>query len=94
MAGIVMGPLMPLDVQAGLIQGFSNWFIRMLFFVFIGTIAGIIFEILFNQFNRIERLAYFDSVVAVELPDRRQKHVLQRRLDGLLRGEAGIKGFF
>lgn len=87
-AGIVMGPLMPLDVQAGLIQGFSNWFIRMLFFVFIGAIAGIIFEILFNQFNRIERLAYFDSVV--ELPN---KICLQRRLDGLLSGEAGIKGF-
>ena len=60
----------------------------MLFFVVIGTIAGIIFEILSSQFNRIERLAYFDSVA--ELPN---KICLQRRLEGLINGNNGKKTF-
>lgn len=87
-AGIVMGPIMPLDAEIGVMQSFSNWFIRMLFFVVIGTIAGIIFEILSSQFNRIERLAYFDSVA--ELPN---KICLQRRLEGLINGNNGKKNF-
>lgn len=68
LAGIVMGPLMPLDVQLGLMQNFTNWFSRMLFFVYIGTMAGIIFEILFSQFHKVEKLAYYD--VLVELPNK------------------------
>src|SRR5690554_846330 len=86
LAGIVLGPIMPLDAEIGVMQSFSNWFIRMLFFVVIGTIAGIIFEILSSQFNRIERLAYFDSVA--ELPN---KICLQRRLEGLINGNNGKK---
>ena len=39
-AGVACGPLMPLDVDAGIAQSQSGWLIRLGFFVGIGLLAG------------------------------------------------------
>lgn len=39
-AGIICGPWMPQVVDLGLNQSFENWFVRMLFFVVIGSLTG------------------------------------------------------
>lgn len=39
-AGVLCGPLMPLDVDAGVDQSFGNWFARLLLFVVIGQIVA------------------------------------------------------
>ncbi|HLT97526.1 MAG TPA: HAMP domain-containing sensor histidine kinase, partial [Acidimicrobiia bacterium] len=39
-AGLLMGPLMPLDTSAGQAQTLGGWALRMAFFVIIGVIVG------------------------------------------------------
>lgn len=87
-AGILMGPFMPLDVELGQMQSFFNWFSRMLFYIFIGSTVGIIFEILFKQFSRVEKLAFFDQLV--NLPN---KLSLQKELDKTIESASDEESF-
>ncbi|MCH8552140.1 MAG: bifunctional diguanylate cyclase/phosphodiesterase [Natronospirillum sp.] len=45
-AGLLLGPLMPLDVQQGIAQSPANWLARLLMFVLIGGFTGSIFRAL------------------------------------------------
>lgn len=40
--GVVAGPLLPLDVRTGAAQGFSDWGMRLVFFVAIGQILALL----------------------------------------------------
>ncbi len=51
--GILVGPLMPFDTAAGIMQDFYNWFYRLLFIVLLGMIAGISADNLKQYMRRI-----------------------------------------
>lgn len=38
--GILLGPLMPIDITIGTKQAFANWFLRLIIFVIVGAISG------------------------------------------------------
>jgi len=59
-AGLLMGPLMPLDVAAGIDQPLRGWLIRMAFYVAIGALAGYAR----HRFSRLldRRRAFLSSV--------------------------------
>ncbi|MEN8141453.1 MAG: bifunctional diguanylate cyclase/phosphodiesterase [Thermodesulfobacteriota bacterium] len=59
-AGLLLGPLMPLDVSAGLSQEPGNWLLRTLFFTFVGVTAGYIFKFINFQIDYLTRQAYID----------------------------------
>jgi len=45
-AGITLGPLMPLDAAAGISQTTTSWLFRIAFFVLMGTLAGYLFRLI------------------------------------------------
>lgn len=55
-AGILLGPLMPLNTLTGEQQIFSNWFFRFSMFTVIGSVSGI-FSVTFR--NQSKKLLYY-----------------------------------
>ncbi|MFO7815517.1 MAG: EAL domain-containing protein [Halanaerobiales bacterium] len=58
-AGLMLGPYMPINTNEIIMQAHINWFFRMFFFVVIGSFAGMLFDLLEHQLNKIHRIAYF-----------------------------------
>ena len=54
-AGLTLGPFMPLDVAAGLPQTTSNWMFRVCFFILVGGFSGLISKIFNKQIGQIKR---------------------------------------
>jgi diguanylate cyclase len=69
-AGLVLGPLMPLDVEAGTSQGTLNWLTRIGFFVLIGALSGLASDTLGRQLQTIRRQGLHDQLTG--LPNRTQ----------------------
>ncbi len=67
-AGIILGPFMPINTANMAMQEAMNWSFRMFFFVLIGTIAGFLFDLLEHQLNKINRIAYFNE--STNLPNK------------------------
>ncbi len=55
-AGVLCGPLMPLQVDVGLGQEPAQWLVRMLFFVAIGMLTGGLTKSVRRQVTRLEQL--------------------------------------
>jgi len=55
-SGILLGPLMPIDVQTGEQQIFMNWFYRLLVFLGIGFISGYGFQKLKISSHKVKLL--------------------------------------
>ena len=55
-AGILSGPLMPLDVEAGIAQPLGLWLFRMGFFAFIGLLTAVLFSQLDRRLAEVNRL--------------------------------------
>ncbi len=51
LSGILAGPLMPLDVSAGIMQEPANWLSRVTIFLFIGFFTGYMFQRI-NKLNK------------------------------------------
>ncbi|MEC5292947.1 phosphodiesterase [Aurantimonas sp. C2-6-R+9] len=86
-AGLLVGPLMPLDVDAGTFQDAANWTVQMGFFTFIGALAGALWSALMLQLNTARHLSRHDLMTG--LPNRQSllDHVdakiqSDRRTDG------------
>ncbi|NMC47256.1 MAG: GGDEF domain-containing protein [Chloroflexi bacterium] len=60
LAGLVLGPYMPLNVQTGEMQTTVNWLYRMGIFVIVGMTLGSMFSLVKKQVQEIQRLALFD----------------------------------
>jgi EAL domain-containing protein (putative c-di-GMP-specific phosphodiesterase class I)/GGDEF domain-containing protein len=88
LGGLVLGPYMPLDVEAGTKQATINWLYRMGFFVVIGGLAGAAVNILAHQLERIKWLAYHDA--NSELPCR---NALVQELWGKMELGGGSEAF-
>lgn len=54
--GILLGPLMPIDVETGESQLFLNWGYRLLIFILIGLLSGLACDYLRKQFQVIHKL--------------------------------------
>lgn len=67
-AGLILGPWMPLNVATGQAQATFHWLMRTGFFVMIGFIAGIVFEVLYLQANKLKEQAFYDY--RTNLPNR------------------------
>jgi EAL domain-containing protein (putative c-di-GMP-specific phosphodiesterase class I) len=78
--GLAMGPLMPLDVDAGTYQSTTNWLMRAGFFILIGGLSGFAFAMRTRQLQIIRRHGYYSPLTG--LPNRTR---CLRILDHLLR---------
>lgn len=61
-AGLLIGPFMPLDVIANEYQVFSNWFFRLSVFTIIGSYSGLVRTIFNKQKNEISLNLYRHSI--------------------------------
>jgi PAS domain S-box-containing protein len=52
---LVLGPYMPMDAAHGLSQPLHNWLFRVVFFLLVGTLSGLISNVLNRQIGRIKR---------------------------------------
>jgi EAL domain-containing protein (putative c-di-GMP-specific phosphodiesterase class I)/GGDEF domain-containing protein len=68
LAGLAMGPFMPLDVEAGTAQSTTNWLIRAGLFVLIGGAAGLGFHLRDRQVQQIRKQSFYDGITG--LPNR------------------------
>ncbi len=59
-AGLLLGPLMPLDVQSGEMQSAYNWLTRLAFFAAFGGFAGVLFRRLQRASDRLHATARTD----------------------------------
>ncbi len=59
--GLLLGPLMPLDVAAHLPQDPTNWLLRTIFLILVGMTAGCIFKLLNRQMDSLIKQAFIDS---------------------------------
>lgn len=79
-AGLLMGPYMPLDTSTGEAQATHNWLVRMVFFAGIAAIAGLLFDSLRRAHVARERAARTDA--SSGLPNQVALHeALDRLLD-------------
>ncbi len=68
LAGVVLGPLMPLDTAAGLAQPALNWLTRAGIYVVLGGFSGWLFDTVCRHSNRLLEQAYHNPVTG--LPNR------------------------
>lgn len=56
--GIILGPLMPLNVSEGMMQALSSWVFRLLILIIIGTLIGFLFQLIKAQHKLQIRTSY------------------------------------
>jgi predicted signal transduction protein with EAL and GGDEF domain len=79
-SGLLIGPYMPIDTNVMLMQTHINWFFRMLFFVLIGVIAGMLFRLIELQLNKINKIAYYNE--SIGLPNKTKlQNILRDKID-------------
>ena len=54
LAGLILGPLMPVNVDTGQMQSFTNWFYRLLSFTSLGVVVGFLFDFLYKQYQSMQ----------------------------------------
>ena len=59
-AGMIFAPIIPIDFGLDLLRARIGWLLRTGFFMAEGMIAGVTFEILHYQFNKLEESSYHD----------------------------------
>ena len=88
LAGLALGPFMPIEVATGEQQTTINWLYRMAFFVAIGAITGYAVQLLKKHLERVTWLSTHDSFS--ELPNRLK---LEGELKKLTKGKGADDGF-
>jgi EAL domain-containing protein (putative c-di-GMP-specific phosphodiesterase class I)/thiamine transporter ThiT len=58
-AGLLLGPLMPLNTETMVMQSFKNWVFRMVLFMIIGSFSGALFSLLESQIEKVNKVAYY-----------------------------------
>ena len=72
-AGLVLGPLMPLNVETGEMQSTVNWMYRTGIFTILGAITGHIFSLTKKQVKEMRRMMFYDRETG--LPNRSHLYV-------------------
>lgn len=90
MAGLALGPFMPLHVQQGIPQPESNWILRTGFFLLIGIFTGVIFTWLNLQFDRLKQTNEELTQSHKELQDAQMQLIQAEKLESIGRLAAGV----
>jgi len=77
-AGVVLGPWMPLNVETGEMQSTVNWLYRTGVFVIVGMVLGSIFSMIKKQIDEMQRMTLFDRNTG--LPNRSHLYIDLDRL--------------
>jgi putative nucleotidyltransferase with HDIG domain len=76
-AGLMIGPAMPLDVAAGIDQDMTNWIVRLGIFAFLGFTLGVGSDSRLNQLSDLRRLNDESIRAFVHTIDAKSKHTAQ-----------------
>jgi signal transduction histidine kinase len=90
LAGLALGPLIPMDVAKGLPQETFSWVFRMSFFVLIGGFSGLISKILNGQINRLKETHRNLLQAHEELKSAQMKLIQTAKLESIGRLAAGV----
>jgi len=71
-AGLLLGPLMPLDRATGEMQQPANWLTRLALFILVGTMFGLAVELLQYLRQRADETAYYDALTSLPNQNRLQ----------------------
>jgi len=89
-AGMAVGPCMPMDVAAGLPQTTSSWVFRIVFFLIVGAFSGLVSNFLNGQISRL-REAHRDLLQThEELKSAQMKLIQTAKLESIGRLAAGV----
>ena len=59
--GLILGPYMPIEVSLMSMQPLENWSIRVFFFVVIGSLMGVVLELLVNYLKQINTITFYNT---------------------------------
>jgi len=90
LAGLVIGPFMPLYVPRDILQPAANWLARTGFFLLIGAFTGLLFSWLSAQYDRLKK-AHDDLARSHrELRDAQMELIQTAKLESIGRLAAGV----
>ena len=89
-AGLVLGPYMPMDVVKGLAQTMSNWMFRIGFFLLVGAFSGLISKFLNGQIDRLKETHENLLRTHEELKSAQMKLIQTAKLESIGRLAAGV----
>lgn len=84
--GLLLGPLMPLDVAAGIPQQTENWLIRLAFYTGLGAFTGVLFRLKHRESARREVDARTDTDSGLPNKTALMEALEERRSNGLDHG--------
>ncbi|MDY6868471.1 MAG: EAL domain-containing protein [Chloroflexota bacterium] len=79
LGGLILGPIMPLDVHTGEMQSTINWLYRLFIFSLTGGFLGYVTTVVDNQLRKIEWQFYHDSLT--KLPNLSYLEMLIQRIN-------------
>jgi len=65
--GLVLGPIMPLNVNTGEMQSTINWLYRLIIFTLTGGFLGFVTSVIDNQLRRIEWQFYHNPLTGLPI---------------------------
>jgi signal transduction histidine kinase len=89
-AGLVLGPQMPMDIAKGLSQETTNWVIRTVFFLLVGAFSGLISQFLNGQIDRLKETHRNLLQSHEELKNAQLKLIQTAKLESIGRLAAGV----
>ena len=89
-AGIALGPWMPMQVAEGLPQTASNWMFRIGFFLLVGAFCGLISNFLNGQIKRLQVIHQRLLQAHEELKQAQIKLIQTAKLESIGRLAAGV----
>ncbi|HVU27436.1 MAG TPA: ATP-binding protein [Verrucomicrobiae bacterium] len=89
-AGLALGPHMPLDVAKGLHQTPSNWIFRTVFFLLVGVFSGLMSNFLNWQIQRLKETNQRLFQAHEELKSAQMKLIQTAKLESIGRLAAGV----
>ena len=89
-AGLVVGPFMPLDVAKGIPQDTENWVLRSHFFLLVGGCSGLLFSWVNRQLERLRETHAALVQTHEELKAAQMRLIQNAKLESVGRLAAGV----
>lgn len=90
LAGLALGPYMPMDAAQGLPQATSSWVFRIVFFLLVGVFSGLISKFLNGQIDRLKETHRRLLQAHEELKHAQLKLIQTAKLESIGRLAAGV----
>ena len=89
-AGLALGPYMPMNVTSGVLQTPSNWLFRIGFFLLVGAFSGLISNMLNGQIKRLKEIHRRLLQAHEELKSAQMQLIQTAKLESVGRLAAGV----